>query len=86
MKTLLNVTIAALLLSSVAQAQTAATVDCNDPANANTDECLALPPLGSGDITNFVPLIGPLLGAAAVAAVAAGGASAPSTPNTNANN
>ena len=55
--------------------------DCDNPDNADEAECLLLP-LGGDQITNFVPLFAPLLGAAAVAAVAAGGGSTTSTTST----
>ena len=75
---ILNTSIAVLLLSNAAFAQTVVPadttqqqIDCDDPNNADEDVCLGLP-VGGDAITNFVPLIAPLLGAAAAVAVVAG--------------
>ena len=56
-------------------------LDCNDPANAEAEACLALP--GDG-VTNFVPLIAPAAGLLGLAAAAGGGSttSTTSTPST----
>jgi len=56
-------------------------LDCDDPANAEAEACLALPGDGA---TNFVPLIAPLVGLAGIAAAAGGGSttSTTSTPST----
>ncbi len=56
-------------------------LDCNDPANAEAEACLALP--GDG-VTNFVPLIAPLAGLLGIGALAGGGSttSTTSTPST----
>lgn len=56
-------------------------LDCSDEVNAESDECLLLPPID--DATNFVIGIAPLLaagaGVALVAAAAGGGTATPST-------
>ena len=89
-KTFILVSLAAILASAPAFAQTAGPVDqtddCDDPDTVDEDECLALLPIGGQEITNFVPLIGPIaaaLGFAALAAGAGGGgtSSTPTTPN-----
>lgn len=56
-------------------------VDCEDEKNQDDEACLGLPIPGV-PITNFVPLVGGVVGAAAVAGFAGGGGSSPSTPNT----
>ena len=59
-----------------------ADIDCDDPANAEEEVCLALPQDG---VTNLVPLIAPIasiLGVSALAATGAGGGSTTSTPST----
>ena len=53
---------------------------CANPANAESIDCLFLPEAGRV-VTNFVPLIAPLIGAAALAGL--GGSTAPATSTTS---
>lgn len=89
---ILNTSIAVFLLSNAAFAQTAVPadtaqqqIDCDDPNNADDDECLGLP-VGGDTITNFVPLIAPLLGVGAVAAAVAGGGGGDTTSTVSTTN
>lgn len=82
----IRVFIAAAVVSGLAQSalaqNTENTIDCTEPANAEEEVCLALPDDG---VTNFVPLVAPVLGAlgaGALAAAGGGGGSTPSTPST----
>lgn len=85
---MIRATLAAVALAAITQpafAQEAGnTIDCDNPANAENEICLALPADG---VTNFVPLVAPVLGAigVGVAAAAAGGGSTTSTPSTTNN-
>lgn len=55
---------------------------CADARNTNIDECLALP-APSREATNFIGLVGPILGGTGVlGALAAGAGSAPATTTT----
>ena len=59
-------------------------INCEDPANVNSQACLGLPDPNL-PITNFVPVVAPIAGAVFLGAVAGGGStpSTPSTPSTN---
>jgi|TARA_R110002049_G_scaffold309015_1_gene515831 hypothetical protein len=59
-------------------------INCENPANIDKEACLGLPD-PNAPITNFVPLVAPVLGAAALAGLGGGGSasSTPSTPSTN---
>ena len=72
---------AAMAVASPAFAQTAipTTIDCDDPANAEEEVCLALPRPGA---TNFAPLVGGIAGLFALGALASGGGSTTSTTTT----
>lgn len=76
-----------LLVASAAPVfaqDTGQAIDCDEPSNAEREECLALPNVGDNQpITNFVPLIAPFLGVAAAGALLGGGGttSTPSTTN-----
>ncbi len=85
-KSILSLTLAGIVALGSAppmMAQATGEIDCDDPANQEADQCLGLP-VGSLPITNFVPLIAPLVIAGAVAAAGAGSSS--STPNTTSGN
>ena len=56
-------------------------VDCKDEANKEDEACLGLPD-AKKPITNFAPVIGPLLGAAALSGLGGGKGSTTSTPST----
>jgi len=83
---MIRVILAAALATGIAQSAFAQAanneIDCDDPANAEEEVCLSLPRDG---VTNFVPLVAPVLGAVGVGALAAagGGGSSTSTPSTN---
>jgi hypothetical protein len=92
LKTFTLATSVLLLLSSASFAQEdvvagapSEEVDCDDPNNAEEDECLGLP-IGGQDITNFVPLVAPLLVVAAVAVALAGGGTTSTVSTTGATN
>lgn len=73
-----------MLVSSAAFAQVVEPsdqIDCNDPANATLDECLGLPP--GPEITNFAPIVAPILAGAAIAALGGGGSSDGTTSTTS---
>lgn len=55
-------------------------IDCEDEANRDNPDCLGLP--DDQAITNFVPLIAPLLGAAALAGIGGAAGSTVSTTST----
>lgn len=87
-KYLLNGTLVLLLTGSYAFAQVVepsdvvgSQIDCSDPANAAQDECLGLPP--GPEITNFAPIVAPLLAGAAIAAIGGGGSSDGTTSTTS---
>ncbi|MEM8654392.1 MAG: hypothetical protein AAGF36_06575 [Pseudomonadota bacterium] len=67
------------LLPGAAGAQGA--VDCSNGQNADDPACLGLPEDGQ-PITNFVPLVAPLLGAAAAAGLAGAGGGDGATDST----
>ncbi|MEL6808596.1 MAG: hypothetical protein AAFO97_12535 [Pseudomonadota bacterium] len=69
----------ALISGHGALAQGAA-IDCADPANAEAVECLNLPE-GAAPVTNFVPLVG-VLGGAALLGLAGGSGGTTSTSST----
>jgi hypothetical protein len=59
---------------------------CEDAENKNNDECLALPP-PTQEATNFVGLLGPILGGIGVlGALAGGGGSTTTTTTTTSTN
>lgn len=60
-------------------AQATQSTDCNDAANKDDADCVALLELPAGDVQNVFFAVAPLLGALGVFAVAAG-SSTPSTP------
>ena len=55
-------------------------LDCDDEANRDNPDCLGLP--DDQPITNFVPLIAPLVGAGVLAAVGGSSGSTVSTTST----
>jgi len=57
-------------------------INCEDPENAGSDECLALPSV-AGDPTNLVPFLAPAAGAAAVIALAGSGGTTSTTSTTS---
>lgn len=63
-------------------AQATQSTDCNDAANKDNADCVALLELPAGDVQNVLFAIGPLLGALGVFA-AAGGGGGSTTPSTN---
>ena len=59
------------------------TIDCDDPANAEEEVCLAA--VGAAGVTNFAPLIAGGAGLLAVGALAGGGSTTSTTSTTSTN-
>jgi len=70
------VTLIAGVSPGFAQNATPTVIDCDDPANAEEEVCLALPPQ---DATNFAPLVGAAAGLLGLGALAGGGGSTSTT-------
>lgn len=68
-------------LPSVAQQTDSNQIDCSIAANQDDPVCLGLPQDGA-PITNFVPIVAPLLGAAALAGLAGSGGTSGTTSTT----
>lgn len=54
-------------------------IDCDDPANAEEEVCIALLETGGGGATNFAPLIAGVGGLLGLGALAGGGSSTSTT-------
>jgi len=57
-------------------------IDCEDETNQDDPTCLGLPD-GGAEITNFVPLIAPLVGVAALAGLGGSGGTSGTTSTTS---